>query len=78
MNPFIHLLGSSLIQWMIARINGRENKIGTVAWPRRRGSPRRRGATPKCSRNLSGGVSSPPRHMDLRLGGALRLGVVSC
>ena len=24
MNPFIHLLGCSLIQWMIARINGRE------------------------------------------------------
>ena len=23
-NPFIHLLGSSLIQWMIIRINGRE------------------------------------------------------
>ena len=23
-NPFIHLLGSSLIQWMIVRINGRE------------------------------------------------------
>ena len=22
-DPFIHLLGSSLIQWMIARINGR-------------------------------------------------------
>ena len=24
MNLFIHLLGSSLIQWMIVRINGRE------------------------------------------------------
>ena len=24
MNPFIHLLGSSLIQWMIARINERD------------------------------------------------------
>ena len=24
MNPFIHLLGSSLIQWIITRINGRE------------------------------------------------------
>ena len=24
MDPFIHLLGSSLIQWMIARINGRD------------------------------------------------------
>ena len=23
-NPFIHLLGSSLVQWMISRINGRE------------------------------------------------------
>ena len=24
MNPFIHLLGSSLIQWMLVRINGRD------------------------------------------------------
>ena len=43
-NPFIHLLGSSLIQWMIVRLNGKEEpKTELVGTPRRSfATPRRR------------------------------------
>ena len=54
---------------MDSRINRRKNKTGTVAWPRRSNAmPRRRGATPRHSRNFSGGASGPPRYKDLCLG----------
>ena len=59
------------------RINQRKNKTKTVAWPGRRGSPRRRGATHRRSKNFSGGVLGLPRRKDLRLGGALRIGMHS-
>ena len=44
-NPFIHLLGSSLIQWTIIRLNGKgEPKTKLVGMPRRRfATPSRRG-----------------------------------
>ena len=48
-DPFIHLLGSSLIKWMISIINGKgkikqdfEVRLGeAMLLPRQRGSPRR-------------------------------------
>ena len=65
-------------------IRNKKKKIGTIAWSRRSnamprcsGSPRLRNAMPRSSRNFSGGVSGPPRHRDLHLGRALRLGVHS-
>ena len=77
-NPFIHLIGSSLIKWMIVRINGREEpkqdlKVclgGEVCL----GEALLRLSGPE-SAETSG--SDSPRRSDLRLGGALRLGVHS-
>ena len=62
---------------MDSRIKRRKNKSGAVAWPRRSSATPRRRGSPRHSRNFSGGVSGPPRLRDLRLGGALRLGVHS-
>ena len=56
MNPFIYLLGSSLIQWIIVKINGREEPKTELT-----GTPRRRNATPRQRGSL--------RRSMLRLGG---------
>ena len=62
---------------MNSSINRRNNKTGTVAWPRHgSATPRRRGS-PRRRRNFSEGVSGPPKHRDLHLGEALSLGVHS-
>ena len=71
---------------MDSRINRRKNKIGIVAWPkrcnampRRRGSPRRGFLRLGRSENSKNSASDSLGRRDLRLGGALRLGVgVSC
>ena len=84
MNPFIHLLGSSLVQWMIVRINGEEPKhdlqvhLGEamlrLGREVRLGEALLRLGGPKNLENLGSGS---PRHNDLRLGRAPRLGVHS-
>ena len=85
MNPFIHLLGSSLIQWIIVRINERDEpkqdlqvRLGEEML--RLGREVRLGGAslllggPKNSENLGSGLL---RRRDLRLGGAPSLGVHS-
>ena len=79
MNHFIHLLGSSLIQRMIVRLNGREEPKQDLqvclgeAMLRLGGALLRLGG-PENSENLGSGS---PRRSDLRRGGAPRLGVHS-
>ena len=60
-NPFIHLLRSSLIQWIIVIINGREEPKQNLHL-----------GGPKSSENLPSGL---PRWRCLYLGGALHLGI---
>ena len=75
MNPFIHLLGSSLIQWMIVRINGREESkqdlqacLGEAMLHLGRevtlGEALLRLGRPESAETLGSGS---PRHSDLRL-----------
>ena len=84
-NPFIQLLGSSLIQWMIVSINERDEpkqvlqvRLGEAML--RLGEEVRLGETllrlggPKRAKTLGSGS---PRHRDLRLGGSPHLGVHS-
>ena len=90
-SSFIHLLGSSLIQWMNVRIKGREEpkqdlqvRIGE-AMPCLGGEVRlgREVRLGEALLRLGGPKSAeflgsgPPRCSDLLLGGALRLGVHS-
>ena len=85
MNPFIHLLGSSLIQWMIVIINGRNE-------PKQDLQVRLGEAMPRLSEEVRLGkallclggpesakiwASGSPRHSDLCLGGAPSQGVHS-
>ena len=77
-NPFIHVLGSLLIQWMLVRINGRDEpkhdlqvRIGEAML--RLGGEVCLGE-PESVETLASGS---PRRSDLRLGGALCLGVHS-
>ena len=75
MDPFIHLLGSSLIQWMISRINGREKtKHNLQVRLGMRGSPRKSIAMPRRIRKSDIQASGSPRHGFLRQGGDLCLG----
>ena len=71
-NPFIHLLGSLVIQWMIVRINRREEPKHDLHI--RLGEEMLRLGRPESAKNL--GLGSP-RCSDLRLGKALHLGVHS-
>ena len=78
MNPFIHLLGFSLIQWMIVRIKGIE-ELKQDSQVCLGGEVRLGGALlclggPESAKFLGSGS---PRRSDLCLGGALRLGVHS-
>ena len=62
-NPFIHLLGSSLIQWMIVRINGRDELKQDLQV--------HLGEAMLCLGALEREeiqASGSPRHSDLRLG----------
>ena len=85
MNPFIHLLGSSLIQWMIVKINGREELKHDLHVCLGEAMLRLGGEVHLSEALLRlGGLesvetlgSSSPRRSDFRLGGALRLGVHS-
>ena len=84
-NPFIHLIGSSLIQWMIVRINRREEpkqdlqvRLGE-AMLRLGGEVRLSEALlrlggPKSAETLGSGL---PRRIDLLLGEVPCLGVHS-
>ena len=84
-DPFIHLLGSSLIQCKIVRIIGREEpkqdlqvRLGEALL--RLGREVRLGGALLClggPENLEKLGSGLPRRRDLRLGGAPRLGVHS-
>ena len=74
--PFIHLLGSSLIQWMIVRINGREKpkhdlqvRLGE-AMLRLGGEVHLGGALLRLGGPKSAKIraSGSPRRSDLRLG----------
>ena len=62
-NPFIHLLGSSLIQWIIVRLNGREELKQSVQV--RLGESSLCLGGPESSENLTSGS---PRRRCLRLG----------
>ena len=77
-NPFIHLSGSLLVQWMIVRIIGKEEpkpdlqvRLGGASL--RLAREVRLGEPEKCLNSFS----DPPRRRSLRLGGALHLGVHS-
>ena len=51
-----------------SRINRRKNKTGTVAWPRRRGSPRCGFLCLGGLENSKNSISGSLRRRDLRLG----------
>ena len=85
MNPFIHLLGSSFIKWMIVIINEREEpkqdlqvRLGE-AMLHLSGEVRLGGALLRLSgpENAKIRALGLPRRSDLLLGGAPRLGVHS-
>ena len=84
-NPFIHLLGSSLVQWKIVKLSGREEpkqdlqvRLGEASLclggEVHLGGALLRLGRPKNSENLGSGL---PRCRDLRLGEALCQGVHS-
>ena len=84
-NPFIHLLGSLLIQWMIVRINGRDEPKHDLQ-VRLSEAMLRLGGEVRLGEALLrlGGLESvetlgsgSPRRSDLRLGRALCLSVHS-
>ena len=85
MNPFIHLLGSSLIQWMIVRINRKEEPKQDLqvrlseAMLCLSGEVHLGGAFLRIGglENLENLASGSPRRSDLRLGRAPCLGVHS-
>ena len=84
-NPFIHLLGSSLIQWMIVRINGREepkqdSQVHLGEAMLRLSGVVRLGKALLClggPKSAEIRASGLPRSSDLRLGGAPLLGMHS-